>query len=128
VEIEELWVSLLLFHKELAKLLKGIRDIVFASPFTMNDNMLVIGDKLIRAFNTVFGITPTGLLEEQEFLVCHVWFGGCCIYYGTSCFKSNIILVEGGCGGVASMRPGLERINIVTAMFHFHLLIEIPTN
>jgi len=40
-----------LFTEELKKLLKGIKDIVFVSPFTMDDNMLVIGDKLIRAIN-----------------------------------------------------------------------------
>jgi len=66
MEVQELGVVFLL----------GIKYIVAISPFTMNDNALVIGDKLIAGINTIFGITPTGLLEEGEFLVCHVWGGG----------------------------------------------------
>jgi len=72
VEIEELQADLLLGTEEFSKLLVAGKYIVTASPLTMNDNALVIRDKLIRAFKALIRITPGGLLVEREFPVGHV--------------------------------------------------------
>jgi len=55
------------------------------SPFTINNNALVIGDKFIVGLNAVCGVAINRMLEEGKFLVAHTWWcGECYIYYGTS--------------------------------------------
>jgi len=52
----------------------GIKHIVATSPFTMNNNALVIRDKFITGLNDVYRAAFGSILEEREFLVGHSWW------------------------------------------------------
>jgi len=51
------------------------------SPLAMNNNALVIRDKLIVGLNAVCGVTISIILEEGEFLVGHTKQWGAAISY-----------------------------------------------
>jgi len=52
-------------------LVASIKHMEAASPLTVNDNMLFIGDKLIVGLNAISVVAVGIILEEGEFLVGH---------------------------------------------------------
>jgi len=56
MEVQELRVVFLLGRQKGNHLVAGAEHIVKTSPFTMNDNKLVIGNKFIAGLNTVYGL------------------------------------------------------------------------
>jgi len=86
--VQEFWVVFLLGSQKGNHFITSIKHIVAMSPFTMNNNALVIGDKFKAGLNAVCGFAIIGTLEEREFLMAHTWWcGECYIYYGTSFLK-----------------------------------------
>jgi len=74
--IEELWGGLLLGYEEFIKFLTNVKYIATLRPLAEHDNALVIGGKLIRAFNAVWCIVLTDFLVEREFLVGYGFLWG----------------------------------------------------
>jgi len=66
--VQEFWVSLLGCQKG-NHLIASIKHIEAASPLAVNDNMLVIRDKLIVGLNAVCVVAVSVILEKREFLV-----------------------------------------------------------
>jgi len=78
--VQEFWVSLLLGCQKGNHLITSIKHIEATSPLAVNENMLVIRDKLILGLNTVCGVAISIILEG-EFLVGHSKQWGAAIFY-----------------------------------------------
>jgi len=69
--VQEFWVGLLLGNQKGNHLIASIKHIEAMSPLAVNDNTLVIRDKLIVSLNAVCVVAVCIILEEGEFLVGH---------------------------------------------------------
>jgi len=88
--VQEFWVVFLLGSQKDNHFITSIKHIVATTPFTMNDNELVIGDKFITGLNAVCRVTVSIILEEREFVVGHTWWWvGCYIVYIIGYIPSN---------------------------------------
>jgi hypothetical protein len=76
VIVEEFWVGLLLGNQKGNHLVAGIKHIEATSPFTVNGDTFVIGDKIVVGLNAVCLVAFGVILEEGEFLIRHTeWWG-----------------------------------------------------
>jgi len=69
VEVQELGVVFNFGRQKGNQSFTGAEHIEAMSPFTMNDNALVIGDEFIAGLNAVCRVAIDGMLEEREFPV-----------------------------------------------------------
>jgi len=91
--VQEFWVSLLLGSQKGNHFITSIKHIEATSPLAVNDNTLVIRDKLIVGLNAIGVVAVSVILEEGEFLVGHTkrWGLLYLLNEGTYFFKSIII-------------------------------------
>jgi len=80
VIVQEFWVSLLLGSQKGNHFITSIKHIETTSPLAMNDNALVIRDKLIVGLNAACRVAISIILEG-EFLVGHTKRWGAAIFY-----------------------------------------------
>jgi len=74
MEIQELGVVFLLGRQKGNHFITGAEHIVATSPFSMNDNVFVIGDEFVAGLHSVCRVAINGMLEEREFPVGHGWW------------------------------------------------------
>jgi len=113
--VQEFWVGLLLGNQKGNHLVTSIKNIETMSPFTVNDNALVIRDKLVVGLNAVCVVAVIIILEEGEFLVGHTEGGGLLYLYNMGYISSNQKLY--GKGQVTWV--GRPHINIVEVSFPY---------
>jgi len=66
--VQEFWVVFLLGSQKGNHFITSIKHIVAMSPFTMNDNALVIGDKFIVVSTLSVDLPSLAHLKKENFL------------------------------------------------------------
>jgi len=64
MKVQEAWDCLFFGGQKGNHFITGIKHIVATSPFTMNNNEFVIGDKFIAGLNAVCGVAISSMLKE----------------------------------------------------------------